>query len=114
MIENLLVLAPPRTDAYFFRTSAGAEVDLVLCFRDQPRWVIEIKRGLSPNITPGFYNALEDLKPDKSFVVYGGDDRFKVGENSEMISLPLLQAELHEKGWVRLSSDAEGTSRFCD
>ncbi len=97
VIENLLALAPPRTDAYFYRTSAGAEVDLVLCFRDQTRWVIEIKRGLSPNITTGFYNALEDLKPDKSFVVYGGDDRFKVGGASEMISLPLLQAELLKK-----------------
>ena len=98
VIENLLALAPPRTEAYFYRTSAGAEVDLVLCFRDQTRWVIEIKRGISPNITPGFYNALEDLKPDKSFIVYGGDDRFKVAANSEMISLPLLQAELLGKG----------------
>ena len=79
------------------RTSAGAKVDLVLCFRDQTRWVIEVKRGLSPNLTSGFYNALEDLKPDKSFIVYGGDDRFKVGGNSEMISLPLLQAELLKK-----------------
>jgi predicted AAA+ superfamily ATPase len=98
VIENLLALAPPRTEAYFYRTSAGAEVDLVLCFRDQTRWVIEIKRGISPNITPGFHNALEDLKPDKSFIVYGGDDRFKVAANSEMISLPLLQAELLGKG----------------
>ncbi len=45
VIENLLRVAPPFTDAGFYRTSAGAEVDLVL---DLPgsrgRWAIEVKR----------------------------------------------------------------------
>jgi uncharacterized protein len=47
VIENLLAAAPSRTVASFYRTSAGAEIDLVL---DLPakagRWTIEIKRGL--------------------------------------------------------------------
>ena len=94
VIENLLACFPPRTESYFYRTSAGAEVDLVLCFRDQTKWLVEIKRGLSPSISPGFYNAIEDLEPTKSFVVYGGEDRFKVRAGVEMVSLSILQAEL--------------------
>ncbi len=29
VIENLLAVAPPRTQAWFYRTLAGAEIDLV-------------------------------------------------------------------------------------
>jgi predicted AAA+ superfamily ATPase len=90
VIENILACVPGRTGAYFYRTSAGAEVDLVLEFRTGKKWVIEIKRGLSPSISPGFYNAIDDLRPDKSFVVYGGDDRFMLKQGVEMIALPLL------------------------
>jgi predicted AAA+ superfamily ATPase len=94
VIENLLSCVPSRTDAYFYRTQAGAEVDLVLEFRNGETWVVEIKRGLSPDLSPGFYNSIEDLQPAKSFVIYGGDDRFQIDPGVEMISLPLLMETL--------------------
>ena len=96
VIENLISCAPPRTEAYFYRTNAGAEIDLILKFRTGETWAIEIKRGLSPHLSKGFYTALEDIKPDKCFVVYGGDDRFKLQQNVEAISLRRLQAQLLE------------------
>jgi predicted AAA+ superfamily ATPase len=94
VIENIMSCVPARTAPYFYRTNSGSEIDLVLEFRNGNRWAIEIKRGLSPNISQGFYNALEDLSPDKVFVVYGGEDRFKIKHDIEMISLALLQEEL--------------------
>lgn len=94
VIENLLSCVPPRTESYFYRTQAGAEVDLVLEFRNGETWVVEIKRGLSPDLSPGFYNSIEDLQPAKSFVVYRGDDRFRINPGVEMISLPLLMETL--------------------
>ncbi len=94
VIENLLACAPARTDACFYRTSSGAEVDLILKFRSGKTWAIEIKRGLLPDLSRGFYSALEDIKPTKSFVVYGGDDRFKLKPDVEAIGLRLLQSEL--------------------
>jgi predicted AAA+ superfamily ATPase len=94
VIENIMSCVPARTDPYFYRTSAGAEVDLVLQFRNGDTWVVEIKRGLSPKLSTGFYNAVEDLQPVRSFVVYGGDDRFSVSPGVEMIALPLLLKEL--------------------
>ena len=45
VIENLLSCVPPRTEAYFYRTSAGAEIDLILKFRTGESWAIEIKRS---------------------------------------------------------------------
>ncbi len=94
VIENLLACAPPRTDAYFYRTNAGAEIDLILKFRTGETWAIEIKRGLSPDLSRGLFLAAEDIRPEKIFVVYGGDDRFNLKPNIEAINLRLLQTEL--------------------
>ncbi|HRQ87264.1 MAG TPA: ATP-binding protein [Bacteroidia bacterium] len=94
VIENLLACAPPRTDAYFYRTGAGAEIDLILKFRTGESWAIEIKRGLSPNLSRGFFSALDDIRPTRSFVVYGGDDRYKLKPEVEAVGLRLLQADL--------------------
>ncbi len=94
VMESIHSCVSARTESYYYRTSGGAEVDLILVFRGGEKWVIEIKRGLSPTLTRGFYNALDDLKPVRTFVIYGGDDRFQVNRGVEMISLPLFLAEL--------------------
>lgn len=97
VIENLLSCVPPWTEAYFYRTNSGAEIDLILKFRSGEKWAIEIKRGLSPELSRGFYSALEDVKPAKSFVVYGGDDRLRLKPEVEAISMRLLQTQLLER-----------------
>lgn len=68
-IENILRVAPERSAARFFRTSAGTEIDLVLKLPKADLWAIEIKRGLSPKLERGFHNARADLQPAASFVV---------------------------------------------
>lgn len=94
VIENLLACAPARTEAYFYRTSAGAEVDLVLKFRTGETWAVEIKRGLSPALKPGFFSAVEDVAPDKAFVVYGGEETYRLKPGIEAIGLKALQEAL--------------------
>lgn len=94
VIENLLACAPARTEAYFYRTSAGAEVDLVLKFRTGEVWAVEIKRGLSPVLKPGFFSAVEDIAPDKAFVVYGGEETYRLKPGIEAIGLKPLQEAL--------------------
>ena len=88
VIENLLSVIPDRTSASFYRTSAGAEIDLVL---DLPgpagRWAIEIKRALSAKPGRGFYQACEDIRPDKRFVVYAGTERYPVSEDVQAIGV---------------------------
>ena len=88
VIDNLLSVAPDRTLPSFYRTSAGAEIDLILEFPGlSEKWAIEIKSGLSPKPTKGFYNAIEDIEPDKSFIVYPGDEQYPISEAVAVIGL---------------------------
>ena len=88
VIENLLSDLPYRTQFNFYRTAAGAEVDLVLEFPGKSGiWAIDIKRALSAKPKKGFYHACEDIQPHKSFVVYAGDERYPISEGVEAISL---------------------------
>jgi hypothetical protein len=57
-------------------------------------WAIEIRRTLAPKLGRGMRSALDDIKPTRSFVVYAGQERFRLAENVEAISLPDLCAEL--------------------
>jgi predicted AAA+ superfamily ATPase len=98
VIENLLSVVSFRTLPSFYRTSAGAEVDLVLEFPGlTEKWAIEIKRGLSAKPTKGFYHALQDIEPDRSFVVYAGEERYPVSEGVEAISVRDMVQRLQEK-----------------
>ncbi len=98
VIENLLSVAPAGTKASFYRTVAGAEIDLVLELPGiRGPWAIEIKHSLSVALGKGFRNALEDLKPERSFVVTAGSDRYPVARNVEAIGLWELATVLKEQ-----------------
>jgi predicted AAA+ superfamily ATPase len=94
VIENLIALAPARVEPTFYRTSGGAEIDLVLRWPEGQEWAIEVKRSLSPRPTRGMRSAIEDLGPDRSFIVYPGEDRYRVAEGIEVVGLPELAADL--------------------
>lgn len=88
VIENLLAVAPPRTMASFYRTAAGAEIDLLLELPGKGGlWAIEIKHGAAATLGKGFHNAREDLKPKRSFIVTPGDERYPVTKDVEAIGL---------------------------
>ena len=87
VLENLLGAGPERVKASFYRTAAGAEIDLVLELPGGKLWAVEIKRGLAPKLDRGFHHAREDLEPERSFVVYSGGDRYSRNEGVEVIGL---------------------------
>ncbi len=94
VLENLLQCAPGRSQAWFYRTAAGAEMDLVLDLPGGQRWAIEIKRSSAPRLSKGFHQARADLEPHRSFVVYAGDERFPLLEGVEAIGTAELAAAL--------------------
>ena len=98
VVENLLAVAPDGTLASFYRTGAGAEIDLVLEVPGQGTWAIEIKRGLAPRPEKGFYIACEDIQPARRFVVYSGNDRYPIRDGAEVIGLPELAATVAGAG----------------
>jgi len=94
-IESLSASTPQGTEAYFFRTAAGAEIDLLLYRPGERRpWAIEIKRGLAPKIERGFHAACETVQPLRRRIVYSGTERFPLAEGIEAVSLTELCAEL--------------------
>lgn len=94
VIENLLSVAPARTQASFYRTSAGAEIDLLMDLPGGERWAIEIKRGLAPKLDKGFHHARMDLQPARSVIVYSGPERYPKSADVEVIGLHDLAEEL--------------------
>jgi uncharacterized protein len=97
-METLLAAAALRTRAFFYRTAAGAEIDLLLEQPDGSLWAIEIKRGLSGKPERGFYQAIADLRPTRALLVHAGDDRYPISEQVEAIGLRLLAEELASAG----------------
>ena len=93
-IENILAVVEGCAEAGFYRTSGGAEVDLVLTWPDGRVWTVEVKRSLSPAVERGLRSALADLEPQRSFVVYPGSERYPLGAETTAIGLPDLCAEV--------------------
>ena len=97
VIENILSVVQSRALSYYYRTSAGAEIDLILEFSGQEKWAIEIKRSSAPALSKGFHIACEDIKADRKFVIYSGNDRFSLGANVTAISVAGLMREILSK-----------------
>ena len=88
VLENLINCSPVGTKSSFYRTSGGAEVDLVLELPGkQAPWVFEVKHGIMGKPNKGFYYAVEDINPEKSFVVHKGKDSFPIDQQTEALSL---------------------------
>jgi predicted AAA+ superfamily ATPase len=94
VIETLISCAPPWTSAFYYRTSAGAEIDLLLELPGSRLWAIEVKRSLSPKVERGFHNACDDVKPERRLVVYAGSERVPLPHDVEAIGLAELAQDL--------------------
>jgi uncharacterized protein len=82
VIEQIAGLLPENTEIYFYRTGAGAEVDLLFFGKKRSLVAVEIKYSLSPNITKGFRNACADLACKKKFVVYPGEEMYPLTDKT--------------------------------
>lgn len=92
VIEQLLAHLP-KAKAYYWRTQAGAELDLLLFLKGR-RIGIEIKRADAPKMTPSMASALEDLDLHRLLVVYPGSVRYVLGPKVEVMSLAQCVAGL--------------------
>lgn len=89
-IENLINAAPPLAVPGFYRTSGGAEIDLLLELPGGESWAIEVKRSRAAKPGRGFYEACADLQPAKRFVVHAGTERFPISDDMQAIGLRAL------------------------
>ena len=92
VIEQLLAHLP-QANAYYWRTQAGAELDLLLFLKGR-RIGIEIKRADAPTMTSSMVSALKDLELHRLLVVYPGAIRYALRPSVEVMSLAQCVAEL--------------------
>jgi uncharacterized protein len=95
VIENILAATGFQYAAHFYRTSAGAEIDLVLDAGKRRRYAIEVKRSIgSPHPAKGFYLGCEDIAATHRYVVYPGTERYSIGNGVTVTPLADLLREL--------------------
>ena len=94
VIETMIAAAPEGTQANFYRTAAGAEIDLLLALPGGALWAIEIKRSLTPTVGRGFHQACLDLKPQRRLVIYPGSERYPLRDDIEVMPLQEASAAL--------------------
>lgn len=94
VVENIHSVLPRLAETYFYRTAAGAEIDLVIKMPNSEVWAIEIKHGVAPRLAKHYSRTCDDIGATRKFVVYGGDDEFPIGGSVRMISLPKIMERL--------------------
>ncbi|MEZ0541269.1 ATP-binding protein [Fibrella arboris] len=76
VIEQIRRVVGTDWSFYYYRTHAGAEIDLLLITPDGKKVAIEIKLSNAPTVSKGFYSSLDDIKPDHAFVVIPDGDSY--------------------------------------
>ena len=94
VIENIHSILPSRAETYFYRTAAGAEINLVIKMPSSEIWAVEIKYGVAPKIGKHYSQTCDDVGATHKYILYGGEDEFAVGSDINVISLPGLMERL--------------------
>ena len=94
VIENIVGALPKHASFGYYRTTGGAEVDLVVDLGAAGFWAVEIKHSTAPKVSRGFYVACEDLQPTRRLVVHAGTQSYPLGKDIEAMSLPAVNGLL--------------------
>ncbi len=86
VLENVMACLPQNAHAYFYRSSAGAEIDLLIEIGTQ-RIAVEIKRSLSPVVSKGFHIACKDVNATMKLLVYPGDESYPIAGGIKVLGI---------------------------
>ena len=92
-MEQVAACLPPDAQLSFYRTAVGAEIDLVIEHRAQ-KVAVEIKFSSAPKPTKGFWQALDDLKVTRAFVVAPVSRRYPLAAGVDVLPVQELAALL--------------------
>ena len=91
VVEQVAAQLPADAQLSFYRTAAGAEVDLVI--EHHARTVaVEIKFSSAPKPARGFWQALQDLRIQRAYVVAPVPRRYPLAEGVEVLPVQELGA----------------------
>jgi predicted AAA+ superfamily ATPase len=93
VIEQVLAVVPTDVSASFYRTAAGAEIDLILEFGIE-RWAIEIKHSSAPKPSRGFYEGSRDISATRRVILYPGTEAYGIKDGVEVLPVTHFMREL--------------------
>jgi len=93
VMEQLIRVLGPAWRLSFYRTAAGAEVDVV-AERGSRRLAFEMKLSTAPAPTKGFWQALADVKPEQTYIVAPVEAEYPVAETVHVIPPALLMERM--------------------
>jgi len=79
VVENILSVLPQGYSTWYYRTAAGAEIDLVIEAGSRGIIAIEIKRSSAPVVSRGYHVACDDIGANERCVIHGGNQSFPMG-----------------------------------
>lgn len=85
VIENILA-QQHRWQSAFYRTSNGAEIDLILT-KGPRKIAVEIKSSSTPNVKQSFWNSLEDVAPEEAVIIAPVEDAYPIANNVTIMPL---------------------------
>lgn len=80
-LEQILELLPKGAVASHYRTHAGAEVDLVIERADGEVLAVEIKRTLSPKVTPGLVESMATLGATRGVILIPQGESYPLSQS---------------------------------
>ncbi len=97
VIEQIYRIAGKQCTYFFYRTASGAEVDLLLITPRSKKICIAIKYANAPKIPRGFYTSIEDLKPERSYVITPDSESYQRSDGVRIVNIyDFLTVELPE------------------
>lgn len=93
VLEQIIQLLDPQWQFSFYRTAAGAEMDIV-AERGNRRIAFEIKYASAPALSKGFWSAMSDLNPEKACIVAPVASAYPLAPNVEVVPAAGLAAAL--------------------
>lgn len=94
VLQQICAINSNNVSVWFYRTSGGAEIDILLQFNNGDLWALEVKKSAIPTPRRGFYEAIKDVKPQRALVVYTGNETYNISPDVQAIPLEVLLQEI--------------------
>jgi uncharacterized protein len=97
-LQQLRAVIPDDKHLMYWRTAAGAEIDVLVLKSGRPIIAIECKmNATNPRPRKGFMVSCNDLNIDERWVAYPGDTAFEIAGNVMVLPLGEIIDRLQEK-----------------
>lgn len=93
VVEQVAARLPMGAQLGFYRTAAGAEMDVVVQ-AGQRSLGIEVKFSSAPTVGKGFWQARSDLKPQRTVVVAPVERRYPLKDDVDVVPVSALDEVL--------------------